>query len=173
MRRGISLIEILAAIPILMAVMLVFSGLFYASLEDVPKLQQVAHTNGVLSHMIQRLQQDVDAAESLPKSAFGTNANETLLLLRLSDGTVSYEIQDGEIIREELASDRDRQEKASSRWPVPGAKVSFHRWQSSGGAYAIEVRRAVEYTKQGHSEEKLVNSHVLYLDNMPGHREKQ
>ena len=173
MRRGISLIEILAAIPILMAVMLVFSGLLYASLRDVPKLQQVANTNGVLSHMIQRLQQDVDVAESLPKSAFGTNADETLLLLRMSDSTVSYKIQNGEIIREKLASGRGGQEKKSYRWPAPGAKVSFHRWQNSGGAYAVEVRRAVEYTKQGHSEEKLVNSHVLYLDNMPGYREKQ
>ena len=173
MRRGMSLIEILAVIPMLLAVMLVFSGLFYASLDDVPKLQQVAHTNGVLSHMIQRLQQDIDAAKSLPKSAFGRNADGTLLLLRLSDGTVSYKIQDGEIIREELTSGSDRQERKSYRWPAPGAKVIFHRWKDSGGAYAVEVRRAVEYTKQGHSVEKLVNSHVLYLDSMSGHRVKQ
>ena len=173
MRRGMAIIEMVAMIPILMAVMLLFSGLFYASLEDVPKLQQVAHTNSVLSHMIQRLQQDIDAAESLPKSAFGRNADETLLLLKLSDGTVSYEIQDGEIIREELASGRGRQEKKGYRWPVPGAKVSFYRRQNSSGDYAVEVRRAVEYTKQGHSEEKLVNSHVLYLDSISGHREKQ
>ena len=173
MRRGMSVIEIVAMIPILMSVMLLFSGLFYASLEDVPKLQQVAHTNGVLSHMFGRLQRDIDAAESLPTSAFGNKANEKLLLIKLPDTTVSYKIKDSEIVRQELASGRARQDNATSSWPAPGAKVSFHRWQSSGGTYAVEVRRAVEYTKHGCIEEKLANSHVFYLACIPGYREKQ
>ena len=173
MRRGMSLIEILAAIPVLLAVMLVFSGLFYASLGDMPNLQRIANTNGVLSDMLWRLQQDIDAAESLPKSVFGKKANEKLLLIRGPDSTVCYEIKDGQVVREELSSGRDRQGKGTCNWSVPGAMVSFHRWQSSGGAYAVEIRRAIEYSKQGYSEEKLANSHVLYLAGVPGQREEQ
>ena len=173
MRRGMSLIEVLALIPMLLAVMLVYSGLFYASLDDVPKLQQVAHVNGVLSHMLQRLQQDMDAAESLPKSASGRTAGEKLLLIRLASGVICYEVSDGEITREELPDGGNRQTKRPQKWTVPEAKVSFHRWQSSGSAYAVEVRRAVEYRKQEYSEDKLVNRHVLYLASMPGSREKR
>ena len=173
MRRGFSLIEMVGVLPILIAVMVVFSAVFYASLDDVPKLQQVAHTNSVLSHMMARLTQDVDAAESLPESAFGQTANERMLLLKIDGGTVAYKIQDDEIVREELASGRNKQEKRDYRWRVPEAKVSFHRWVSSGSAYAVEVRRAVQYHKQDQTEEKLVNRHVLYPSSIAGYREKQ
>ena len=168
-----SLIEVLAVLPMLLAVIVVYSGLFYASLDDVPKLQQVAHVNGILSHMLQRLQQDMDAAESFPKSASGRTAGEELLLIRLASGVICYEVGDGEIIREELPDGGNRQTKRTYNWPVPGAKVSFHKWQSSGSTYAVEVRRAVEYRKQEYTEDKLANGHVFYLASMPGSREKQ
>ena len=173
MRRGMSLIEMLAVLPMLLAVMLVFSELFYTFFEDVPKLQQVANVNGVLSHMLQRLQRDVDEAASLPESASGKIAGEKLLLIRSPSGVICYEIKSGEIIREDLMAKAARETKRTYTWPVPGAKVSFHRWQSSGSTYAVEVCHAVEYSKQKYTEDKLANSQVFYLASMPGHREEQ
>ena len=173
MRRGMSLIELLAVLPMLLAVMLVFSGLFYTSLEDVPKLQQVANVNGVLSHMLERLQRDVDEAESLPESASGKTAGEKLLLIRSPSGVIYYEVKAGEIIREDLTAEAARETKRTYTWPVPGAKVSFRKWQSSGSPYAVEVRHAVEYSKQKYSEDKLANTRVFYLASIPGQREEQ
>ena len=52
-------------------------------------------------------------------------------------------------------------------------RLSLDKQQGQAKAYAVEIRRAVEYSKQGYSEEKLANSHVLYLPGVPGHREEQ
>ena len=52
--------------------------------------------------MLERLQEDIDTAESLPESHAGSTANEKLLLIELPEGIVSYEVAEGEIVRKEL-----------------------------------------------------------------------
>ncbi len=173
MRRGTSLIELLVLVAVLGTVTLLFGITLRTTVGDVPRLQGVAQASRVVSGMLERLQGDIDAAKSLPESHTGKAAGETLLFIELPEAMVSYEVGEGEIVRKELRAEASDAAGQSYTWPVGKAKVSFHRWESSGFAYAVEVRRAVEYRRQDKTEDKLVNAHVFYLANMPGRREKQ
>jgi len=173
MRRGTSLIELLALLAVLGTVTLLFGKALQTTVGEVPKLQGVAQASRVVFSMLERLQEDVDTAKSLPESHAGKTANGKLLLIELPEAIVSYEVAEGEIVRKELRVKDSNTARQSYIWPVGKAKVSFHRWESSGFAYAVEVRRAVEYRKQDKTEDKLVNAQVFYLASMPGRREKQ
>ncbi len=173
MRRGTSLIELVGLLAVLGAVTLLFGITLQTTVGEVPKLQGVAQASRVVSGMLERLRGDIDAAKSLPESHTGKVAGEKLLLIELPEAIVSYKVGKGEIVRKELRTEASDAAGQSYNWPVGKAKVSFHRWESSGFAYAVEVRRAVEYRRQDKTEDKLVNAHVFYLASMPGKREKQ
>ena len=172
MRRGTSLIELLGLLAVLGTVGLLFGMMLQTMVEDVPKLQGVVQVSRVVFGVLERLQEDIDAAKSLPESHRGKVAGEKLLFMELPEGVVSYEVGQGEIVRKELRAETSDAAGQSYGWPVGSAKMSFHRWESSGFAYAVEVRRAVVYRKQEKTEDKLVNAQVFYLAGMPGRREK-
>ncbi len=173
MRRGMLLIELLGLLAIVGAMTLLFGITLRTTVGEVPKLQKVAQVSRVVSGMLARLQEDMDGAESLPGSYGGKEAGEKLLLIKLSPTVVSYEIGEGEIVREELGDGTSISVEGSYTWPVGKAKVSFHRWDSSGSTYAVEVQRAVEYRKQDITEDKLVNARVFNLGTIPGRQEKR
>ena len=173
MRRGTSLIELVGMVAVLGPVTLLFGITLRTTVGKVPRLQRVAQASRVVFGMLERLQEDVDTAKSLPEYHAGSTANEKLLLIELPEAIVSYEVGEGEIVRKELRVKDSDTAKQSYTWPVGDAKVSFHRWKSSGSAYAVEVRRAVEYRKQDRTEDKLVNAQVFYLASIPSRREKQ
>ena len=173
MRRGTSLIELLALVAVLGTVTLLFGIAMRTTVGEVPRLQGVAQASRVVFGMLERLQEDIDTAKSLPESHADKTANEKLLLIELPEAIVSYEVAEGEIVRKELQLKNSDTPRQSYNWPLGTAKVSFHRWESSGFAYAVEVRRAVEYRKGDKTEDRLVNAQVLYFASMPGRREKQ
>ena len=170
MRRGFSLFEILVLLPLMVAVAAIIAGLFPVLVRDVPNLQRMTNTYGGLMHMLTRLQQDVDAARSLPDQAAGREANGKRLLLQWPEGTVCYEVKDDEVVKYVLDG-KGIQAGPAETWRLPKAKVRFNRWRRSGRAYAVEVQSAVEYATQGHTEEKLANAHVYYLAALPGRKE--
>ena len=172
MRRATTLIELVGLLAVLAVVALLFGMTFRTTLGEVPKLQKLTQVSRVVSGMLTRLQEDIDRAESLPELYRGIEASEKLLLIKLSETVVSYEIREGEIVRDELGGETSEAFAPSYTWPVANAKVRFHRWESSGSAYAVQVQRSVEYHRGDVIEDKLVNARVFYLGSMGGRREK-
>ena len=161
-RRGVTLVELLAALPLMAAVLVVISTLFPAAVRDVPRLYRVVQTGGGISHLAREIREDVDASVSFPARAAGKTADENTLLLELPQGIICYEIHQNEVIRSEISSD-GRESKIANSWSLPEAKISFHLWRSDERAYAVELRSAVEYVTQGRVEDKLANTQVYFL----------
>ena len=170
MRRGVSLVEIVAALPLLIAVTVLFTAVFATSLEDVPKIAKVADTHHVLSAMLERMQEDVDAAISLPGFLDNYQSDEGLLLIEQPSQIVFYEVKEGQIVRTELSKDGGSWAEHPYIWPVPQARVSFSRPSTSGLVQAVEVHTAVLHIRRQQVQEKLVNRHIFHLSALGYHK---
>ncbi len=164
-----TLLEVLAALPLFAAAGVIIMMLFPLLVIDVPKIQKAMQQQSGLRSMLLQLQQDVDGAVSLPKSAAGKTFGEELLLLERPEGLLCYQISEAKIFRKEFLDDGAFRE--SQIWSLPGTKIRFGRWERSGKGYAVEVRTAVQYTRQNQIEEKLSNAFVFYRNAMPAQRD--
>lgn len=168
MRRGMTLVELLALFPVLVAV-LIISGMAYPTLiRDPGKIQQAVQTNRGLGHMVRTIRQDVDAAESLPSAAGEKLAGQTTLLLRMADHVVCYQADEDGVARMELSDRAGRQ--VANRWTLPNSEVRFERLQRDGAYEAVLLRTAILYTGPSHTAKRLANTHVFFLGAMPMRR---
>ena len=61
-RGGMTLMEIIASLPLLLAVMALLSMVFPAVVTDVPKCRRVVETNTGICHMARALRRDIETA---------------------------------------------------------------------------------------------------------------
>ena len=169
-RRGMTLIELLGTIPLLLVAIAVSAVLYPVLLQDIPNLQRVFNDHGGLEDVLRRVGRDVDAAMSLPESHGGQTAGEKLLLIALPDGVVCYRVADGLIVREELFAGADGEARRTDTWSLPRAKMSFGRWRRGGAAFAVDVHTAVRYRMRNRVEDRLANTHVFHLAALGGRR---
>lgn len=179
-RRGVTLLELLAMLPLLAAASLLSARLGVVVVQDIPRASRAMGTHDVLLNMIDSLQRDVDAAASLPGSLGGRKTDEKLLVLELPDGMVSYEVgQDKVICRKYQTASGDVQDvgamtsKVIDSWSLPNANVSFQRRMLTDSAYAVEVHTSVQVFMSGAPHERFVASRLLCLNAMPAAREEQ
>ncbi len=179
-RRGVTLLELLAMLPLLAAASLLSARLGMAVVQDIPRASRAMGTHDVLLNMIDSLQQDVDAAASLPESIGGRKTGEKLLVLQFPDGMVSYEGGPDEVIRRKYqAGSGDAQDVGAmtseviDSWSLPNAKVSFQRRMLTDSAYAVEVHTSVQIFMEGAAQERFVSSRLLCLNAMPAALEEQ
>jgi len=160
--RGVTLVELLATLPLMAAVLVVISVLFPRVVRDVPSLYRVVQTGDGISHLARAIREDVDAGIAMPPRAVAKTAGSGILLIQLSKRTICYEIDRDEVIRTEMSPDGS-ESKITNSWSLPKAEISFHLWRSDGRAYAVEMRSGVKYVTQGRTEDKLVNTRVYFL----------
>jgi len=170
-RRGVSLIEVIAVLPLLATASLVFTMLFSTLILEVPRQQKAAQIGAGLSSMLHRMRRDVEVARSLPDTHAGLTASEKLLLMELPDGVVCYRPVGCGLVRSDVSAGTEVGARSGEDESAPRAKVSFRRWRRGGQAYAVEVHTAVEFAVKGQPESRLVNSHVLFLSSLPDRRE--
>ena len=169
-RRGMTIVELLATFPLLLAAMAVAERVYPVLLQDVPNLQHAFNDHGGLEDAIRRVGRDVDAAVSLPDSHAGQTAGEKLLLIGLPDRVACYRVLDGLIVREELPAVGDGEARRTDTWSLPRAKMSFGRWRRADAAFAVEVHTAVRYRMRNRVEDRLANTHVFHLASLGGRR---
>ncbi len=170
MRRGMTLIELIVTIPLIVAVLTVMASFFPKLLTDIPKIQRAAHVHRGLAHMLRTVQTDVDTALALPESFGDKTAGESVLLIRLPDGVIFYEVNADGIVRNEL-SGADGEGTRTNSWSLPAAKVSFQLWEREGEVSAVAVRTAVALRVRGRNVDKLANTQVYFLSALPSVRE--
>ena len=179
-RRGVTLLELLAILPLLAMASLLSARLGLAVVQDMPRASRAMGTHDVLLNMIDSLQQNVDAAISVPGSLGGRKTDEKFLVLELPDGMVSYEVGPDEVTcRKHQTGSGDVQDagtitsKVIDSWSLPNTNVSFQRRMLTDSAYAVEVHTSVHIFIGGMPQERFVSSRLLCLNAMPAAREEQ
>ncbi len=172
MRRGMTLVELVVTIPMITAVSVVMAAFFPGVLRDTPRIQRATHVHRGLTHVLRTIQTDMDAAVALPESSGEQAAGDSVLLIRLPDGVVSYEVSGERIVRKELSSGAEGRGMQTRNWSLPHAKMKFQLWRRDGQVHAVAVYTAVGLRTRGRDEDKLANTRVYFLAALPSIREK-
>jgi prepilin-type N-terminal cleavage/methylation domain-containing protein len=162
MRKGFTLVEMLAVIMVLPFVLLVISGLFRTIIKDIPESYNIAQENTTLLDMLEQLRQDTDRAQRLPESFEGHTANDNMILIGLETGVISYQLKDGQVIRRNLADARRSQAQEPRVWSLPHTKIVWRVWARNGKRYAVETSAHIEQFVRGQWKEKMANSHLFF-----------
>jgi prepilin-type N-terminal cleavage/methylation domain-containing protein len=170
-RRGFSLLELLVVIPVFS----IIAGLCYLIMRpcilEPPRMERAGQTHMQITFFLSTLQEDINAAVSLPQQYEQTSAGPETLLIDTGEAVLCYRVEKDRLTRTALKGSVAPEEK---RWDLPDAKIAFTPWPTDtteGSPRAIRVRTAVEYLYNGESMEKLVNSRILFLAAMPGAKE--
>ncbi len=159
-RRGFSLIELVALLPMLAAVAVVLSAMFPTLVRDVPRLQEVTQTDAAMMHMLGQMQRDVDAAVGLAVSS----ENPKLFLIRQPSREIVYRVEHDRVAREVRPPGKDKTRKPEIKaWDTPGANISFLPLRQGNKTYAVAVQTAVKYHIRSTQMEKLANCRVFFL----------
>ena len=160
-RKGTTLIEILVLLPLMMAFMVVMGSIFPQLMRETPKIQRAVQTHRGLTHVLRRLQDDTDSAESFLESFGDLVAGEERLLIRLPDRVICYEVSKDTIVQSEILSPSEKARQTNA-WSLRGVRMRFALRRKNGAPYAVEVRTSVQYEGRGRILEKLANTHVLF-----------
>jgi type II secretory pathway pseudopilin PulG len=175
-RPGWTLIEITVVVGILAALITMTVPLMHALSVDLTFAQQAVATDAAVRRMLGRLQEDLDAATSLPQAAGGVSAGAERILLATPRGVVAYEIGPDTVTRTVLppsvtssrpsgpeATTEPAEPAERSVWHTPHAQIDWAPHQRGGRTVGIEIRSAVVWRSGGSAERKLANARVLFL----------
>jgi hypothetical protein len=163
-RRGLTLVELLATLPLIAAAGLVFSWLFVPLVLDVPRLQKAVSQERSVQDLLKHIQADIDAAVELPDKAHDLTAGKHILIIRTAEGAVSYKVENGVVMRMSLGKS-DKTDGES--WKIPGLVLRFQSLSRNGNVYAVDVYTAIKINIDQKSEEFLSNRHVFFLNTLP------
>jgi hypothetical protein len=161
MRKGFTLVEIFVVIVLLPFVAIILDLLFANIVTNIPKASRIVHEHTTVISLLGQIQADVDKATALPDSAGEYEAGEDVLLIKLADSTVGYELKEGKVVRRRL--DAAGQDGESTIWTVPNSDIRWSMLKAEGTAYAVEVRTHIRHKLRRRIQEKMANSHLYFL----------
>jgi prepilin-type N-terminal cleavage/methylation domain-containing protein len=162
MRKGFSLVELLAVVVVLPFVFLLFDGLFKTIAGEIPMSVRLIQENTSLHSMLRQIQQDIDRAKELPKSFAGRTVSDHVLLIELSEGVIGYRLKDGRVFRDNLTDMPQNTTGEPRIWSMPHARVQWKVWEKNGQGYAVEIDTHLEYGRKGQWKQKLAHSHLYF-----------
>ncbi len=159
-RRAMTLMELLAALALLVVILALFTKTFNKLMGGIPRAHRDLQANTSVHDMIRRLRRDVESGRSLLQYEGDERVGGDLLLIEGGEGVISYEFDRDRVVRT-LAVD-DPNMPGESIWSVPHARIDWDVWRRNDAGYALEVRTAIERTVLGRLESKLRNSHLFF-----------
>ena len=162
MRKGFTLVELLVVVIVLPFVFLLFDGLFKTIAGEIPMSVRLIQENTVLLNVLGQIQQDIDKAKDLPKSFAGQTASNHVLLIELSEGVISYQLKDGQIVRQKLTDTSQDKSEDMRVWSIPHASVEWKVWERNGQGYAVKTNTHLEYGRRGQWIKKMAHSHLYF-----------
>jgi type II secretory pathway pseudopilin PulG len=161
-RRGFTLLEVIALLPLMTAILVLSVALAPVVLKNVPADGRATQTNRQLIGMLQRIEHDMDAGIALPDvpSKAESQPNEQALLIQTTSGLVCYKFEDNLVTRSLPAM----AESPAQAWQLRDASVSWKKVAQAGQADGIEIRTAAIGHAEGKDVEHLVNTHVYFLN---------
>lgn len=163
MRKAFSLIELMVIIAVLPFILIVIDGLFATIFTDIPKSVKSIQDNSIMLDMARQIQQDIDAAKDLPESIDGHTAGDDLLLIKLADGSIHYQLKDNNVFRNVFTENQKQIPEKSRLWSMPEAKIKWRVHRKNGKGYAVEIEHHIEYTLKGHLIKKMANSNMYFV----------
>jgi hypothetical protein len=163
MRKGFTLVEMLAVIMTLPFLMIVLDGLFKTLIKDIPRSYQVVQANTSLISMLKEMQQDIDKAKGLPQTYNNYTSGVTTLLIDSPEGMISYQLKDDKVLKYNLTDNQPNSAEEQKVWSVPHANIQWKVWRKNMSGYAVEVRTHITYKVKGHLKNKMANSHLYFV----------
>lgn len=164
MRKGFALIELLVFVVILPVAMVAISAIFATFFRDIPRETRLLQQNTSLLDMTRHLAGDMDRAEGLPDSVDALHRDDRTLLIRLPDRVVCYRLQDGGITRTVLDREGQDASDAVRTWRFDDAVIAWQCRRQGERAYAVELRTLFRHRAEGRFRDRLVNSHVYFVN---------
>lgn len=162
MRRGFTLVELLVVTMTLPFVVIVLDLLFSNLVHDIPRLSRVVQENTTVINMLERMRGDVDSAKGLPRTLASYASGDKILLIELAEGTVCYELREGEVVRFKVAEGGAPDKSQTTIWSVPNSNVSWRVWERGGRPCAVEVSTSIRHKLRQKVQQKMSNSHVYF-----------
>ncbi|MCP4612399.1 MAG: type II secretion system protein [Planctomycetes bacterium] len=163
MRKGFTLVEMLAVVMTLPFLLLILDGLFKTLIKDIPRSYQVVQANTSIISMLKEMQQDIDKAKGLPKTYKEYSSGDKILLIDSPEGMISYQLKDDKVLKYILTDNQPNNTEEQKVWSVPNAKVQWKVWRKNTSGYAVEVRTHIAYKLKKHLEKKMANSHLYFV----------
>jgi prepilin-type N-terminal cleavage/methylation domain-containing protein len=163
MRKGMTLVEILAVLLVLPFAVMALDALFHTMLSDFPRSLGLVQENATLLNMLERVHQDVSVAKGLPTSFGQHTTNDEVLLIELADGTFCYQLEQGKLIRRNLSLDQENDGADTIVWSLPNSVVQWRVWRKGEKGYAVEVNAYMRHKLRTKYQKKMANSRVYFL----------
>ena len=163
MRKGYLINELLVMFPVMLVVMLLTAKLLRPIIVDIPQMYRDFQVNVSVSHMLRRLQNDIEQAGSLSDNDANVPSEDGTLLIESSDGMFSYSLGNGRVSKNKILSGENVVIQNVEIWEVPRANINWKIWKTNGKAHAVEVTTSIERKVLGHWQKKLKNSHVYFV----------
>ncbi|HET6430045.1 MAG TPA: prepilin-type N-terminal cleavage/methylation domain-containing protein [Phycisphaerae bacterium] len=157
MRKGVTLVELLLAVSILLMVGAISVELFGTIVRDIPDRKRAIDEHTALAGMVRQMRKDASAATDASAEE-GTGG----LVLTCPAGKVRYQAAAGRVERTEEPADAGGRGRTMA-WPVPHATVRWDVRRDGGRAVGLEVRTKVDPVGRARDQRPLANAHVLLL----------
>jgi len=162
MRKGFSLVELLILVVALPFVFLLFDGLFKTLVGEIPMSVRLIQENTSLLSVLREIQRDIDQAKDLPKSFAGQTASDDVLLIKLAESVICYQLKDGQVVRQKLTNTSQNQAEEPRIWSIPHASIEWKVWERNGQGYAVETNTHLEYGRRGQWIKKMAHTHLYF-----------
>jgi type II secretory pathway component PulJ len=163
MRKGFSLLELLAVFVVFTAISFALVPVFATLVGDIPRSYGVVQENTSLLSMLKQMRADIDTARQLPESFAGVTSDDKLLLIESTAGCICYQLKEGEVLRHRLSSAEQGSGEGTAVWSVPHAEVEWQVWRKNSKGYAVEVKTHIRHKVQGRWQKKMANSHLYFV----------
>ncbi|MHC4741180.1 MAG: PulJ/GspJ family protein [Planctomycetota bacterium] len=158
MRKAFSLVELLAVIAIFPVVALSLDRMFKAVVIDIPKSSYVVEENTTVLDILDHIRSDIDRAKGLPRTFGDYTAGDDVLLIKLPDTTICYQLKDEKVIRHNLGK-----EPTSSAWVAPNADIKWKVWEKDNVGYAVEIATHIEHKRARKQTERMAGAHLYFV----------
>jgi prepilin-type N-terminal cleavage/methylation domain-containing protein len=163
MRKGVTLVELLMVLAVLTAFSAAVTGVLHTLIGEIPRAQRMIAEKSTVLEVLDYMQQDMDAALSLPESRWPYHSEPNTIIIERVEGMVVYLVKEDGVMRKELFSNEYNDEPREISWSLDKAKIRGRLLRENQRAYAVEVHAWIEQEVGGRTRRKLENSHIFYL----------
>ena len=170
-RKGFTLIELIVACTLLVALATTTGYVLKDLIVDVPKSNRAVEVDKALCRMLRLLRMDIDSAGSV--SPVGSGAGRPAeLRIALPKHTVRWRLEEGGVTRTVSGPDPPPAGRRQETWKVPCANLRWQVWERDGRPFAVEVRTSVDLPGDASWRNKLAKTHVYFLGALPGEADR-
>ena len=146
-------------VPLLMVLT---SRLFSTLISQTPRIWDNTQQNSTMLNMLRQMQKDIDIASDFPESKDNFTSSDKLLLIEQPDALIGYELDNKQILRRVLGSDKTVT-NVPKIWSIPDVKIKWKVLRKNGKGYCLELQNYTENKMSNGLEDQMPNSHLFFI----------